>query len=55
MSAICLPDLRRGMLLSEVTLLLSAERATDGSGVGVSECERSCIDLPPVPLLLYDP
>lgn len=30
-----------GRLLSEVTLLLSAERSTDGSGAGVSEWERS--------------
>lgn len=47
---------RRGKLLNEVTLLLSAERATDGSGLGVSECDRSCIALPPAPLLeLWDP
>jgi hypothetical protein len=42
--------LRSGRLLSDVTLLLSALRSTDGSGsVGVSECERSCSALPPAP------
>lgn len=44
--------MRKGKLLREVTLLLSADRATDGRGVGVSEWERSCIALPPVPELL---
>lgn len=43
--------LRRGKLLNDVTLLLSADKATDGNGVGVSECERSCITRPPVPQL----
>ena len=35
-----LPDVKvflSGKLLSEVTLLLSADKATDGRGVGVSE------------------
>lgn len=50
-----LPEVRvflRGKLLSDVTLLLSAESATEGNGVGVSECERSCMALPPEPQLL---
>lgn len=55
-----LPDvtvLRSGRLLNDVTLLLSADSATDGSGVGVSECDRSCIARPPAPELpeLCDP
>lgn len=41
-----------GKLLSDVTLLLSADRATEGRGVGVSECDLSCIALPPAPELL---
>lgn len=40
-----LPDigcLRRGKLLSEVTLLLSIDKSTDGNGAVVpSECDRS--------------
>lgn len=54
----------RGMLLNDVTLLLSADKSTDGKGVGVSECERSCIPTPtpppttrptmPLPLLLME-
>lgn len=43
----CLPevtDLRKGKSRNVVTLLLSTERSTDGSGgVGVSEFERSCM------------
>lgn len=40
-----------GKLLNDVTLLLSADNATDGNkhGVGVSECDRSCIARPPAP------
>lgn len=34
--------MRNGKLLNDVTLLLSADKSTDGNGVGVSECERSC-------------
>lgn len=41
-----------GKLLKDVTLLLSADRATDGKGVGVSEWDLSCIALPPAPELL---
>lgn len=50
-----LPEVRvflKGRLLREVTLLLSAERATEGNGVGVSECDLSCIARPPEPQLL---
>lgn len=39
-----LPDViffRRGRLLSDVTLLLSTDKSTDGNGVGVSECDLS--------------
>lgn len=45
--------LRNGKLLSDVTLLLSTDRSTDGNGVGVSECERSCTARPPLPPLLF--
>lgn len=46
-----------GKLLKDVTLLLSADKATEGKGVGVSEWDLSCIALPPVPELLelWDP
>lgn len=39
--------LRNGKLLRDVTLLLSTDRSTDGNGVGVSECDRSCTGRPP--------
>lgn len=42
----------KGKLLSDVTLLLSADRATEGKGVGVSECDLSCMARPPAPELL---
>lgn len=53
-----LPEVRvflKGRLLSDVTLLLSADSATEGSGVGVSEWERSCIARPPELLELCEP
>jgi hypothetical protein len=30
----------------DATHLLSADKSTDGNGVGVSECERSCTNFP---------
>lgn len=40
-----------GILLKEVTELLSADKWTGSGNVGVSECERSCIARPPCPTL----
>lgn len=30
----------------KLTNLLSADKSTDGNGVGVSECDRSCTNFP---------
>lgn len=45
----------RGKLLREVTELLSALSATEGRGVGVSECDLSCIARPVELQLLCEP
>lgn len=56
------PDIvvfRNGILLKEVTLLLSLDKSTDGNGAGVpSECDRSWTARPemnPIELLLIGP